>query len=174
MSGEQDGADTTADGPGLYERLIEDLDAAAARYRLIDHAPEGRTELVSALRGHDVSQAAKCLIVMVKVGKKQTRHVLAVVPGDARLDLQAVKTLLAGSYVAFAGRDKAEELAGSVSGTVLPFSYHPKLEVIADPALLRTPELFFNAARLDRSIALATEDYVRLAAPHVAAITSAA
>ena len=50
--------------------------AAGARYRLIDHAPEGRTDLVSALRGHDVAQAAKCLIVIVKIGKKQTRYAL--------------------------------------------------------------------------------------------------
>lgn len=154
-----------------YDRLIADLDAAGASYRLIDHAPEGRTELVSALRGHDMSQAAKCLIVMVKVGKKQTRHVLAVVPGDARLDLQAVKALLDGTYVAFAGKEKAEELAGSVSGTVLPFTYDPRLELVADPSLLDQPELYFNAARLDRSIALATEDYVRLAAPRIEPIT---
>jgi Ala-tRNA(Pro) deacylase len=159
---------------GLYERLIADLAAAGARYRLIDHRPEGRTELVSALRGHDVAHAAKCLVVMVKVGKKQTRYALTVVPGDARLDLQAVKTLLAGTYVAFAGQDKAEELAGTQSGTILPFSYHPQLELIADPALLAAPELFFNAARLDRSIALATEDYARLAAPRIARITAAA
>ncbi|WP_067539048.1 YbaK/EbsC family protein [Nocardia crassostreae] len=157
----------------LYDRLISDLDAAGARYRLIDHAPEGRTELVSALRGHDVSQAAKCLIVMVKIGKKQTRHVLAVVPGHARVDLQAVKALHEGTYVAFASQDKAEALAGSVSGTVLPVSYHPDLELVADPALLDLPELYFNAARLDRSIALATEDYVRLATPRIAAITAA-
>jgi Ala-tRNA(Pro) deacylase len=164
--------EVAAPAPGGYERLMADLAAGGARYRLIDHAPEGRTDLVSALRGHDVALAAKCLIVMVKVGKKQSRYVLAVVPGDARVDLQAIRELLDGTYVAFAGKDKAEELAGSVSGTVLPFSYHPRLELIADPALLRTQELFFNAARLDRSIALATDDYTRLAAPRVAPITS--
>jgi Ala-tRNA(Pro) deacylase len=95
-----------------------DPQAAGARYRLVDHAPEGRTDLVSALRGHDVAHAAKCLVVMVKIGKKRTRYVLAVVPGDARLDLQAVKALLGGTYATFASRDRAEELAGSVSGTV--------------------------------------------------------
>ncbi|MFI6295706.1 YbaK/EbsC family protein [Nonomuraea sp. NPDC050790] len=175
MSGEPSGgmaAPASLDA-GLYERLIADLEAAGALYRVISHPPEGRTEVVSALRGHDVAQAAKCLIAMVKIGKKQTRYVLAVVPGAARLDLQAVKALLEGTYAAFADRGKAEELAGSISGTVLPFSYHPKLEVIADPALLRVPELFFNAARLDRSIALATDDYLRLAAPRVAPIISA-
>lgn len=74
-------------------------------------------------------------------------------PGDARVDLQAVRALLGGTYVAFAGKDKAEEVAGSVSGTVLPFSYHDRVELIANPALLEAPELSFNAARLDRSIA---------------------
>jgi Ala-tRNA(Pro) deacylase len=151
----------------VYQRLLADLDAAGARYRLIDHAPEGRTELVSALRGHDVAHAAKCLVVMVKIGKKQTRYVLAVVPGDARLDLAAVRDLLGGSYVAFAATEKAEELAGSVSGTVLPISYHPRLELVADPTLLTAPELFFNAARLDRSMALSTDDYLRIARPRV-------
>jgi Ala-tRNA(Pro) deacylase len=156
-----------------YRRLIDQLDAAAARYRLIEHPPEGRTELVSALRGHDVSAAAKCLIVMVKIGKRVTRHVLAVVPGDARLDMAAVKALLGGTYVAFADTARAERLAGSVSGTVLPFSYSPDLELVADPTLLQPPELFFNAARLDRSVALATEDYVRLASPRLVPITVA-
>ena len=159
-------------GAEMYDRLIADLDAAGARYRLIDHAPEGRTDLVSVMRGHDVAQAAKCLIVMVKIGKRQSRYVLAVVPGDARLDLQAVKALLEGTYVSFAGQEKAEELAGSQAGTILPFSYHRKLEVIADPRLLELPEMYFNAARLDRSIAMATDDYVRLAAPRLAPITA--
>ncbi|GIH96008.1 YbaK/EbsC family protein [Planobispora siamensis] len=175
MSGEPGGGVVAPEslGAGLYERLIADLEAAGARYRLIDHPPEGRTEVVSALRGHDVARAAKCLIVMVKIGKKRTRYVLTVVPGDARLDLEAVKALTEGTYAAFADRGRAEELAGSVSGTVLPFSYHPRLEVVADPALLRGPELFFNAARLDRSIALATDDYLRLAAPRVAPVITA-
>lgn len=172
LTGDPEGTGETGQVSDAYIRLVSDLDAAGAQYRLIDHPPEGRTEVVSALRGHAVAHAAKCLIVMVKIGKKQTRYVLAVVPGDARLDLAAVKALLGGSYVAFAATDKAEQLAGSVSGTVLPFSYSAQLELIADPALLTRSELFFNAARLDRSIALATEDYLRLAAPRVERIAA--
>lgn len=172
MTGE--GADAVDPGQtvDVYTRLVADLDAAGARYRLIDHPPEGRTDMVSMMRGHDVAQAAKCLVVMVKVGKKQTRYVLAVVPGDARLDLPAVKALLGGTYVGFVATDKAEQLAGSVSGTVLPFSYSGHLELIADPRLLTAPELFFNAGRLDRSVALATEDYLQMARPRVEPITA--
>ena len=54
-----------------------------------------------------------------------------------------------------------------MSGTILPFSFHPELELIVDPGLLKHPEIYFNAARLDRSLALNTEDYVRLAEPRI-------
>ena len=154
----------------VYARLIAELDASGCRYRLIEHAPEGSTEVVSALRGHVLASAAKCLILLVKIGKKQTRYVLAVVPGDARVDLAAVRALLGASYVAFADTGKAEQLAGSVTGTILPFSYDERLELIADPALLDCGELYFNAGRLDRSVALASDDYLRLADPRIARI----
>ncbi|MER7506632.1 hypothetical protein AB0L05_40095 [Nonomuraea pusilla] len=50
----------------------------------------------------------------------------------------------------------------------LPFVCHPDLELVVDPGLLRVPEIFFNAARLDRSIAVVTDDYVRVASIAVA------
>lgn len=162
------------DSPDLYTRLLALLDAEGARYRLIEHVPEGRTEVVSPLRGNALAQAAKCMVVMVKLGKKVTKYVLAVVPGDTRVDLGAIKALLGGTYAAFASPEIAERLAGSVVGTVLPFSFHPDLHPIADPTLLEHAELYFNAARLDRSLALRTADYTRLAVPQIAPIASRA
>ena len=154
-----------------YTQLIAFLDRHGVQYQLIDHAPEGRTELVSAMRGNALSQAAKCIVLMVKIGKKITRYVLAVVPGDARVGLQAVKALMGGTYVAFASSDIAERLAGSVAGTILPFSFNPELELVVDPSLLELDELYFNAARLDRSMVLKTSDYVALAKPRLGRIS---
>ena len=156
-----------------YERLIALLDANGAQYRLIDHPPEGRTEIVSPMRGHPVAQAAKCIIAMIKIGKKVTKFVIAVVPGDARVNLDVIKLLKGGTYAGFAPPDRAEELAGSVVGTVLPFAIDPRLELIVDPAIKDHDEIFFNAARLDRSIALRTADYIRLANPRFESIAVA-
>jgi Ala-tRNA(Pro) deacylase len=150
-----------------YSQLIAFLDQHQAGYRLIDHAPEGRTEIVSPMRGNTLSQAAKCIILMVKIGKKVTKYVLTVVPGDARVDLNAVKALIGGTYVAFASPDIAERLGGSVAGTILPFSFSPELELIVDPSLLENDEIYFNAARLDRSMALKTSDYIALSRPRL-------
>jgi Ala-tRNA(Pro) deacylase len=158
----------------MYRTLIERLHEGQASYRLIDHAPEGQTDAVSALRGHSARQAAKCLILIVKLGKKVTRFVLAVVPGDARVDTARIRELYGATYVGFAGAEQAEKLAGSVAGTVLPFAFHPDLELIADPSLLEGETMFFNAARLDRSIELPTSDYLRIARPRLERIVQAA
>ena len=153
-----------------YDQLLDLLHANAAAFRLIDHPPEGRTDLVSQFRGHSAAEAAKCIVVLVKHGRKVTRYVLAVVPGDARVDLAALKHVLGATYVGFADQRVAEELGKTASGTILPFSLDDRLEVIVDDALLTAPEIFFNAARFDRSIALRTADYVRIARPRRARI----
>jgi len=150
-----------------YTQFIEFLNKHNAHYRLIDHPPEGRTELVSPMRGNKISQAAKCIVMMVKIGKKTTKYVLGVVPGDAKIDLNAVKELFNGTYISFATPEIAERLAGSVAGTILPFSFNPEMELIVDPSLLENDEIYFNAARLDRSMALKTSDYVTLAKPRL-------
>jgi Ala-tRNA(Pro) deacylase len=156
-----------------YDRLIAYLDENHVPYRLIDHEPEGRTEIVSVMRGNQISQAAKCIILMIKIGKKVTRYVLAVVPGNMRVDMNAVKALLGGTYASFASKDIAERLAGSVAGTVLPFSFSPELELMVDPSLLENDDIYFNVARLDRSMVLKASDYVNLVKPRLERIAQA-
>ena len=130
----------------------------------------GVTDLVSELRGHPVEQAAKCLLLMVKVDRRTRRHVLAVVPGDALVDLERVAALYAARYVGFCDPDTAQRLARAVPGTVLPFAMDPAVELVVDPRVLVQPRLYFNAARLDVSVSLATADYAAIASPRIAAI----
>ncbi|MER7407486.1 YbaK/EbsC family protein [Streptomyces sp. NPDC000070] len=157
-----------------YDHLISLLDSASVDYRLIDHDPEGATEAVCALRGHPAGEAAKCVVLRVKVDRRTTRHVLAVVPGDRRVDLDAVRTLFAARYVGFSDPSTAERLARAVPGTVLPFSFDPDLELVADPDVVARPKLYFNAARLDRSLLVSGADYERLAKPRIERIAAPA
>ena len=78
----------------------------------------------------------------------------------------------AGSSASYASTDVAERLAGSVAGTVLPFAFHPDLTLLADPSITNQEELFFNAARLDRSMALRMSDYIALAKPRIERIAA--
>ncbi|GJF28405.1 hypothetical protein KNE206_11050 [Kitasatospora sp. NE20-6] len=148
------------------EALLRGL-LAGARHRVIEHPPEGRTDLASALRGHPTGQAAKCIVVRVKLTGRAVRYGLAVVRGDDRVDLEEVRRILGGSKAAFADRATAERITGCVSGSVIPFSFHPELDLLADPGLLDQEEIFFNAARLDRSVAMRPAEYRRIARPRV-------
>jgi Ala-tRNA(Pro) deacylase len=98
---------------------------------------------VSARRGHavEVEAAAKCIVLIVKIGKKSSGCVVAAVPGNARVDTGKIKALFNGTYAGFAATDVAERLAESVAGTVLPFSFHPDLMLMADPSIADHSEL---------------------------------
>lgn len=141
------------------------LDRGRAEYRVIDHPAEGHTDVASRLRGHPLAQAAKCLVVRSKISKRHSRYVLAVVPGDRRVDFTRIRELTGARDSMCADRPTAERLAAAVSGAIMPFAFNPSLELFADPDLCEHPELFFNAATLERSVALRTEDYIRLARP---------
>jgi Ala-tRNA(Pro) deacylase len=154
----------------IYRQLLDLLEVHKISYRLIDHPPEGRTEIVSEMRGHSLKEAAKCMVIMVKIGRKDTKYILGVIPGDARVNFDLVRKLFRGTYASFASPQIAESLAGSGTGTILPFSFHERLELIVDPSLLENGQLYFNVARLDQSIALATKDYLALAEPRVESI----
>jgi Ala-tRNA(Pro) deacylase len=155
-----------------YHRLISLLDQHGVTYRLIDHESEGTTEIVSALRGNPLEQAAKCIVLIVKLDRRTTRYVAAVVPGDRRVDLAAIRALYGARYVGFCNAATAERLAHAVPGTVLPFSFDPDLELIADPRVGAMPLVYFNAARLDRSICLSGADYLATARPRQAPIST--
>jgi Ala-tRNA(Pro) deacylase len=163
---------TPTDVADSYAALLALLDDSDAEYELIEHAPVGATEAVSVLRGHPLEQAAKCMMLMVKLDRKTRRHVLAVVPGDRTVDLAAVAEFYGARYAGFCDTATAERLARAVSGTVLPFALDPHVELLVDPDVLKQPRLYFNAARLDRSVSLATADYERIVRPVVRPIAA--
>jgi Ala-tRNA(Pro) deacylase len=155
-----------------HHKLLHLLRWSGARYRLMDHAPEGRTDAASRLRCHPLSQSAKSLVIRVSVTKRTRRYLLAVIPGDTQVDLARLTRVVGGTKAAFAVSDVAERLAGTRSGSIPPFSFHPDLELIVDPSLLVHQEIYFNAARLDRSVALRTTDYLKLTNPRIEQIAT--
>jgi Ala-tRNA(Pro) deacylase len=154
----------------IYTKLIDLLDSHGVRYQLIDHPPEGRTHLASKLRGHALPQAAKCMVVEVEFAGRGSEYILAVVPGHTRVDLEAVRAMRGGSHAVLAPRAIAERMAGSVSGSIVPFSFHDNLRLVADPSLASAEKLYFNAGRLDRSVAIRASDYFSLAGPCIESV----
>jgi len=154
----------------IHEQLCALLDREGAVYRVIEHEAEGRTEIIAKIRGNRLEQAIKSIVVQVRITKKESVYCLANVPGDCRIDLKGIKDHFNADSVAFAAREKAQELTGCVIGAIPPFSFDDQLQVLADPLIRENEEVVFNAGRLDRSIFMKMEDYIRIAKPQLVKI----
>lgn len=154
----------------IHKQLRDLLDEQGATYRVIEHEPEGRTEIIAKIRGNRIEQSIKSIVVQVRLNRKENLYCLANVPGDCRIDFDGIKRHFRADSVAFASREKAQELTGCTIGAIPPFSFSDQLQVLADPLIRENEEVVFNAGRLDRSIFMCLEDYVRIAKPHFAQI----
>ena len=154
----------------IHEELCMLLDREGAAYRVIEHQPEGRTELIAQIRGNRLEQAIKSIVIQVRLRKKENIYCLANVPGDCRIDLEGIKSHFQAEGAAFASREKAQELTGCVIGAIPPFSFNDQLQVLADPLIQENEEVVFNAGRLDRSIFMQLADYIRIAKPQLVKI----
>ena len=128
-------------------------------------------ERVAEIRGTQVSQGAKAMLCRIK--DQPDLLVLAILPGDQRVDFKKVAQSVGGRKASFAAPDEATAKTGCVIGAIPPFSFSPDIRLVVDPQLLlRHEEIAFNAGRLDTSIVLNSADYRRIAAPLVVDITA--
>ncbi len=149
----------------IHEQLCALLDKEGAVYRVLEHEAEGRTELITAIRGNKIEQAIKSMVVQVRMSKKENLYCLVNVPGDCRVDFDAIKAHFNAASIGMAPREKAEALTGCVIGSIPPFSFNEKLGVLADPMIRENEEVVFNAGSLERSIFMKMDDYFRIANP---------
>jgi Ala-tRNA(Pro) deacylase len=156
-----------------FEQLVAMLEAGGAAFRVIEHAAEGQSERVAAVRGTRPSQGAKAILCRIAVADRE-HFVLAVVPGNRRVDTKAVAALFGGKKASFVPPDIAQEITGCRIGAIPPVAFDDRLSLVADEAFLEDePEIAFNAGRLDRSIVLKAADYTRIFAPRLARIAVA-
>lgn len=149
----------------IHEQLRTLLDREGATYRVVEHEPEGRTEVIARIRGNRIQQSIKSIVVQVRLNRKENMYCLANVPGDCRIDFGGIKSHFHADSVAFASRERAEQLTGCTIGAIPPFSFSDQVQVLADALIRENEEVVFNAGRLDRSVFMKLKDYIRIAKP---------
>jgi Ala-tRNA(Pro) deacylase len=150
----------------VFDRLVSLFTNENARFRIIEHAPEGRSDLVAGIRGTTIAQGAKAIVCAIPVQGGREQYVLAVLPGDRRVDMKAVAKTVGGRKGSFAPTALAEELTGCVVGAIPPVAFNSSLKLVVDKQFLeRESEIAFNAGRLDRSIVIDAADYARIVCP---------
>lgn len=148
----------------MFDQLKKLLQTNNARFRVVEHPAEGQSEKVAAIRGTEVGQGAKAMLCQSK--DDAGKLILAILPGDQKIDFKKLATAVQVKKTSFAAPEAAMEKTGCVIGAIPPFVFSDDIALVLDPTLVaRYSEIAFNAGRLDKSIILNTEDYLRIAKP---------
>ncbi|ALV94078.1 MULTISPECIES: YbaK/EbsC family protein [Pantoea] len=143
-----------------YEKVIALLDEHRADYRVVEHEAIGQTDVISAIRGNDLHQAAKAMVLEVTMPEgAEARYLLAIVPGDCKINFKSAARAIGGKKSTFAAPEQAQALTECVMGAVPPFSFDDRLALRVDTRLRDVGTLWFNAGALERSVALNVNDF---------------
>jgi Ala-tRNA(Pro) deacylase len=146
-----------------YEKITALLDQHHADYRVVEHEAIGQTDVISGIRGNDLNQAAKAMVLEVTMPDgADARYLLAIVPGDCKINFKSAARAIGGKKSSFAAPEKAQELTQCVMGAVPPFSFDDRLALRVDARLRDVGTLWFNAGALERSMALNVDDFFRV------------
>jgi Ala-tRNA(Pro) deacylase len=150
----------------IHGRLIQLLDEHGARYQRVTHANAGRSEEVALARGTEVGQGAKALACRLSMPDGSEQYALAVLPADRRLATAELARVFNATKAKLLSPDETERLTRCRIGAIPPFSFSSDLILACDSALPdRYETIAFNAGRLDESVLLNVEDYLRIAKP---------
>ncbi|MCL2872312.1 MAG: YbaK/prolyl-tRNA synthetase associated domain-containing protein [Betaproteobacteria bacterium] len=157
----------------VFEKLIALFDAGQARYLVLTHVPVRTSEEAARVRGTALGQGARAMVCRVKLTSTQRRYVLAVLPADRQLDFTKVAAAVNGKKASLATPEEAQALTDCEMGAVPPVSFHSELLLIVDPGIAsRYDEISFNAGLRERSVVMATKDYLRIVAPRMETMAS--
>lgn len=124
---------------GSSQRLV----AAAAALGLppisLHHFPDGTKT------AHDAAEAIGCSVAMIVkslVFVVDNNPVVALVPGDLRLDTDKLASVAGGQHARRAPLDLVREVTGYVAGGTPPFGHTRPLPIFADQRLARHADLW--------------------------------
>lgn len=154
----------------LYLKIKSLLDQNKIDYQELEHKPVFTSEQASAIRGLPESVGAKSLLLRLKT-KEGDRYIMAIIPGNSRLDNRKIKQIYNARDVTFVKPEKVLELVGCEIGAVYPLGSICNIETIADPSIANNEKISFNPARHDHSMTIATKDWLELEKPRLEKIS---
>lgn len=147
-------------------RVVDAARAAGLRVEVVEYPDGTRTaEQAAAAVGCDVSRIVKSLVFTV-----DGLPVVALVPGDARLD-EALLSEVSGGLVARADAELVRSATGFPIGGVPPFGHATLLGTYVDDALLAHDTVWAAAGTPRHVFEVAPADLVRVAGGTVARLT---
>ena len=155
-----------------YDKIVDLLKSNEGQYSEIVHEAVYTSEEAAKVRGVSASCGVKSLVLKAKTG-----FVLAILPGDKKLDSKKFKKLPGIKDFRFATPEEVREIMGCEIGACYPFSRFSreagfgsiaKLPMYADKSLSESVEIYFNPGVHTKTIKMAWEDLKNLEKPIIA------
>lgn len=143
-----------------FDEITTLLRSHSIKYTEINHEPVYTSDQAASVRGMDLHAGAKSLLL--KAGKE---FILAVLPGDNRLDTKKLKQILGVKDIRFATPTEVEEIMGCSIGACYPFGSVAKVKMIVDPTLGENEIISFNPGVHNKSIKMSWKDYLEVTNP---------
>ena len=133
----------------------------------IEEFPEGTKTADDAARavGCPVAAIIKSLVFVLVADDGSQEPVLALVPGDLRLDLEALTAFAGAASTRRATLEEVREATGYAAGGTPPFGHDSPIRVFADPALRRNDPLWAAGGTPTTVFPISVDDLERLARP---------
>jgi len=136
-------------------------------FEVLEHVPAYSAHEVAVAARTPDKDLAKTLIVHA-----DDRFVMAVIPGDHRLDEHKLRTLLGAKHVRLAHEEDLKPIFPDCEiGAMPPFGNLYALPVYLDASLAADAEIIFNACSHTKSIRMKMAEYLRLVDPSIAAFS---
>ncbi len=129
-------------------------------YELNTHEPVYTSEQAAKVRGVLLKTGVKAMVL------KGKDFILALVPGDKKVDIRKLGKIT-GNEIRFAKPSEVLEVTGCEVGSVHPFGNLFNLKVYADPRILESKFINFNAGLHTHSIKMKSKDLIDLVKPEL-------
>jgi prolyl-tRNA editing enzyme YbaK/EbsC (Cys-tRNA(Pro) deacylase) len=158
--------------PIVKTKITALLDSLGIAYRILPHAePVFTVEAAAAQRGVVKEEMVKSILLKDRDG----RYVMACVPGEAKLDPQAVRAALSvppeWKRLTFASAEEINAVTGYVQGAVAPLCLPEGIPVVMDVFFNTRAQCNISSGDPMAGLELSTQDLIRAAQPTLAAIT---
>lgn len=146
----------------IYEKIVKTLKENNVEYQEHHHEPVRTSEEAAKVRNSKLSEGAKALIFTTGTG-----YIMAVVPGDERVNTDAMKINYGFNKLKMTSPEEAQQVSGAEVGGVPPFGnlFVNPIPVYAEKSLLNNEYIEFNAGDRSISIRMKASDWKNLVNP---------
>jgi len=150
-------------GKKEFRKIIDFFKEKNAKFKLIEHEPVFTSKQAASVRGADLSEGVKALVLK----SNDSKFILACLPGDKKIDFKKLADLIGVKKLSLAPPSEVLNKTGCEVGSVSPIGVIYPLETFFDKNILEKDSVEFNVGMHTRSVRMNPKDLVEILNPRI-------